>query len=73
MRQRIMKIKDANEPGLEHGLGYVESKKDLRDYRLNRKICKSIALPETFEVKHSKIKKELLEISIYDCQNKKLE
>ena len=38
--------------------GCVPSKKDLRDYRLNKKVCHSSNLPESFEVGHSKIKNQ---------------
>lgn len=40
---------------MERKYGYIESPKDLRDYRLN-KVYGNIQLPESFEVKHSKIK-----------------
>jgi len=36
-----------------HGLGYVLSKRDIRDYKLNKKVCGSVSLPESFEVPHS--------------------
>jgi len=38
--------------------GYVPSKKDLRDYKLNKKVCQTVNLPEAFEVEHSKIKNQ---------------
>ena len=40
----------------EFGYGCVPSKKDIRDYKLNRKVCHAVNLPESFEVEHSKIK-----------------
>ena len=42
----------------QHGTGYVESKKDIRDYKLNKKICYVANLPEHFEVPHSHIKNQ---------------
>ena len=42
----------------EHGPGYVPSSKDLRDYRVNRKVAMAIALPDRFEVPHGTIKNQ---------------
>ena len=38
--------------------GCIPSKKDIRDYKLNKKVCKAENLPEEFSVKHSKIKNQ---------------
>ena len=43
---------------MSHGMGYVESKKDLRDYKLNKKVCTGISLPDEFQVQHSFIKNQ---------------
>lgn len=40
------------------GFGCVPSKKDLRDYLLNKKVCQSTNLPESFKVEHSSIKNQ---------------
>lgn len=42
----------------QFAMGYIPSKKDLRDYKLNKKVCCATNLPETFEVQHSKIKNQ---------------
>jgi C1A family cysteine protease len=42
----------------EHSMGYVPSKKDLRDYKLNKKVCHAQILPEEFIVEHSSIKNQ---------------
>ena len=36
--------------------GFIESPKDLRDYKLDNKVFKSMALPSEFRVEHSRIK-----------------
>lgn len=42
----------------QYGEGYVPSKKDIRDYKLNKKVCSAMNLPEYFEVQHSPIKNQ---------------
>lgn len=42
----------------DFGEGYVPSKKDIRDYRINKKVCSAVNLPNYFEVPHSKIKNQ---------------
>ena len=39
-----------------HGFGCVPSKKDIRDYKLNKKVCHAANLPDEFVVEHSAIK-----------------
>ena len=41
---------------MERKYGFIESPKDLRDYKINNNVFKSISLPSNFQVKHSKIK-----------------
>ena len=43
---------------VDFGKGCVPSKKDIRDYRLNKKVCHASNLPEMFSVEHSKIKNQ---------------
>lgn len=40
-----------------YGKGYIPSKKDIRDYRLN-KVYHAVPLPDSFEVEHSRIKNQ---------------
>lgn len=46
---------DNYDEDFEYGTGYIPSKKDIRDYRLNN-VYHAFPLPTSFEVKHSKIK-----------------
>ena len=39
-------------------MGCIPSKKDIRDYKLNKKVCHAALLPEEFEVEHSAIKNQ---------------
>ena len=41
-----------------HAFGCIPSKKDLRDYRLDKKVAYSVLLPTEFEVPHSPIKNQ---------------
>ncbi len=41
-----------------HSFGYVPSKRDIRDYKLNKKVCYGSELLEEFQVEHSRIKNQ---------------
>lgn len=41
-----------------HAFGCIPSKKDLRDYRVDKKIAYAVQLPKEFEVPHSPIKNQ---------------
>ena len=43
---------------MQFGTGCIPSKKDIRDYRLNKKVCKATNLPIEFSVEHSPIKNQ---------------
>lgn len=38
------------------GTGAIKSPFDLRNYKLSKKVCSNIQLPENFELEHSHIK-----------------
>ena len=40
------------------GMGCIPSKRDLRDYKLNKKVCHVMNLPLFFSVEHSDIKNQ---------------
>lgn len=42
----------------QHAFGCIPSKKDLRDYRLDKKVAYATQLPKEFEVPHSPIKNQ---------------
>ena len=48
---------DNYDEDFEYGTGYIPSKKDIRDYRLNN-VYHAFPLPISFEVEHSKIKNQ---------------
>lgn len=41
-----------------YAFGCIPSKKDLRDYRINKKVAYAVSLPKKFEVAHSPIKNQ---------------
>ena len=42
----------------QFAMGCIPSKKDIRDYRLNKKVCHVAFLPNEFKVEHSSIKNQ---------------
>ena len=42
----------------QHAFGCIPSKKDFRDYRIDKEVAYSVSLPDEFEVPHSPIKNQ---------------
>lgn len=53
-----MARKKIDEEEIVRVMGCIPSKKDIRDYKLNKKVCHVVNLPEEFEVEHSAIKNQ---------------
>ena len=53
-----MTKKKVDEEEVVRVMGCIPSKKDIRDYKLNKKVCHAVNLPEKFEVEHSAIKNQ---------------